>query len=103
MLWTYLGDALWVAALTIMFAASRQAAGRLSGPTVRLAGAQVPRALALWTLPAGAFLVSLALAFEARQPDVEGDPALILFGVRAVLASVFALVHLRWLAGALKP
>jgi hypothetical protein len=102
MLLTYLGDALWIAALTIMFAASRQAAGKL-GERVRLLGAEVPRGLALWALPAAAFLVSLGLAFQARTQDGGADAVLIMFGARAVLASLAALSHLRLLADALKP
>jgi hypothetical protein len=102
MLWTYLGDALWVAALTIMFAASRSAAPRIPA-RVRLFGAEVDKGLVLWALPVGAFLVSLGLAYEARTRDLEGDPALILFGIRAVLASTVAMAQLRVLAGALKP
>jgi hypothetical protein len=103
MIWTYIGDALWVAALTIMFGASRQAAGRIEGEKVELVGVEVPRRLVLWALPAAAFLLSLGLAFEARLQDVDADAALILFGVRAVTASLVALAHLRVLREALEP
>jgi hypothetical protein len=102
-LWTYVGDALWVIALSIMFGASRQAWRRTAaGRPVPLMGARLPRGLALWALPAGAFLFSLWLALQARQQAADGDAAFILFGVRAVSASLLALLHLRWLGAALK-
>jgi hypothetical protein len=98
----YAGDALWVIALTIMFAASRQAASRTAGRTrLRFLGGQAPRAVALWLLPAASFATSLWLALQARTaPEQE---AVLMFGVRAVSASTLALLHLRWLDGALKP
>jgi hypothetical protein len=102
MVWTYAGDALWVIALSIMFGASRQAWGRTTaGEAVPLMGARLPRGLVVWTLPAGAFLFSLWLALTARG-DLEGETAFMLFGVRAVTASLLALLHLRWLAAAMK-
>jgi hypothetical protein len=100
--WTYLGDALWVAALTIMFGASRQAAGKLP-ERVKLMGAELSRGLVLWALPGGAFLLSLWFAVYARTADLDGDAALILLGVRALAASTAALLHLRWLAAVHKP
>jgi hypothetical protein len=103
MIWTYVGDALWVVALTIMFGASRQAWRRIP-PGVRppLMGARLPRGLAVWALPAAAFLLSLWFAFTARTAPSDGDEAFILFGVRAVSASLLALLHLRWLGAGLK-
>jgi hypothetical protein len=98
----YAGDALWVIALTIMFAASRQAWARTEGRSrLRFLGGEAPRAVALWLLPAASFAASLWLALQAR--GVQEDMALIVFGVRAVSASLLALLHLRWLADALKP
>jgi hypothetical protein len=98
----YAGDALWVIALTIMFAASRQAWRQTDGrERVRFLGGQAPRAVALWLLPAASFAASLWLALQAR--GVQEEMALIVFGVRAVSASLLALLHLRWLADALKP
>ena len=102
MIWTYLADALWVLALAIMFGASRQASARLPA-RVKLMGAELPRGLVLWALPGGAFLLSLWFAVYARTADLDGDAALILFGVRALTASTAALLHLRWLAAAHKP
>ncbi|HEY2753667.1 hypothetical protein [Phenylobacterium sp.] len=102
MIGAYSGDALWVIALTIMFAASRHAWARTEGRThVRFLGAETPRAIALWLLPAASFAASLWLALQAR--GAQGDGAFILFGVRAISASLLALLHLRWLAEALKP
>jgi hypothetical protein len=103
MLWAYAGDALWVIALTIMFGASRQASGRIPPETkAPLMGARVPRGLFLWALPGGAFLVSLWFVALAREHAYEGDLEFIIFGVRAVSASLAALLHLRWLGDGLK-
>ena len=81
-------------ALTIMFAASRRP-GSAPRATPRAdagrPGAARPGALAL---PRGGFAVSLWLALQARRGRRR---ALILFGVRAVAASLLALLHLRWL------
>jgi len=38
---------------------------------------------------------------QARQ--AAGDAAMIVFGVRALSASLLTLLHLRWLAAALRP
>lgn len=98
----YAGDALWVIALTIMFSASRQAWGQTADrPHLSFLGGQAPRAIAIWLLPTASFLASLWLALQARNSTE--DMALIVFGVRAVSASMLALLHLRWLAQALKP
>jgi hypothetical protein len=99
---TYLGDALWVLALAIMFGASRQAWPRTrAGEKLRLPVGEIGRGLGIWGLPAGAFALSLWLALEARSRF--GDEALILFGVRATAASLLALLHLRWLKAVLRP
>ena len=103
MVWTYIGDALWVVALAIMFGASRQGWGRIP-PGVRapLMGARVPRLIAVWSVPASAFLLSLWFAYAARTGPADGDAAFVLFGVRAVAASLLALLHLRWLGASLQ-
>ncbi|MDB5417297.1 MAG: hypothetical protein JWP50_716 [Phenylobacterium sp.] len=99
----YLGDALWVIALSIMFTASRQAWSRTTpGQKLRLPIGVVGRTLALWALPLGAFAFSLCLALEARDRPFDGDAAVIVFGVRAVAAPLLALLHLRWLKAALE-
>jgi hypothetical protein len=98
---TYLGDALWVVALAIMFGASRQAWGRTQpGERLKLPIGEVGRGLALWALPAAAFAFSLWLALQARAQT--GDAAVIVFGLRATAASLLALLHLRWLNVALR-
>ena len=98
----YAGDALWVVALAIMFAASRQAWGQTAGrDRIAFLGGRSPRMIALWLLPAASFAASLWLVLQARQ--AQGDMALIVFGVRAMLAALLALLHLRWVAQALRP
>jgi len=102
MLWTYFGDALWVLALSIMFGASRQAWRRIPlGAKPPVMGVALPRGLAVWALPGSAFALSLWFAFQARDWSEDADLAFILFGVRAVSASLLALLHLRWLGGAM--
>ncbi|MDE2488510.1 MAG: hypothetical protein KGO51_14045 [Alphaproteobacteria bacterium] len=103
MILTYLGDALWVIALAIMFGASRQAWARTSpGERIRLPVGEIGRGLGIWALPGAAFAFSLWLALQAREQD-SGDAALIVFGVRATAASLLALLHLRWLRPVLRP
>lgn len=102
MLWTYFGDALWVLALSIMFGASRQAWRRIPlGVKPPVMGARLPRGLAVWALPGSAFALSLWFAVQAREWSDDADLAFILFGVRAVSASLLALLHLRWLGAAM--
>jgi hypothetical protein len=102
MIWTYLGDALWVLALSIMFSASRQAWRRMpAGVKPPVMGVRLPRALAVWALPGAAFALSLWFAMSARTWRTDADVAFILFGVRAVCASLLALLHLRWLGAAM--
>ena len=103
MVLSYFGDALWVVALSIMFGASRQAWRRIPQDVKPpLMGVRLPRMLVVWALPGAAFLLSLWFALAARQWSGEGDIAFIVFGVRAVSASLLALLHLRWLAAGLK-
>jgi len=103
MVWAYVGDALWVLALAIMFGASRQAQARIPAQVKPpLMGVRLPRALALWALPGSAFLLSLWFALAARTWSADADAALLAFGVRAVSASLLALLHLRWLEASLK-
>jgi hypothetical protein len=101
-IFTYAGDALWVAALTIMFGASRHAAGQTEGrERLRFLGGEAPRLMALWLLPAASFAASLWLALRAREATE--DASLLVFGMRAAIAPLLALLHLRWLAEALRP
>jgi hypothetical protein len=100
-LFAYVGDALWVAALTIMFAASRHASARTQGQArLRYLGGQGPRRLILWGLPVASFAVSLWPALQARLASEEA--AFVLFGLRAITASLLALLHLRGLRDTLK-
>lgn len=102
MFWAYFGDALWILALTIMFGASRQAWRRIPpGVKPPLMGVRVPRGLAVWALPGSAFLLSLWALLYSRNWAEDADLAFILFGVRAVAASLFALLHLNWLGAAM--
>ena len=104
MILTYLGDAIWVAGLTIMFSASTQAANRTAGDSqLTVLGARLPRTLALWALPGSAFAFSLWLAFAARTMDLDADEALVLFGLRMLAASLLPLLHLRLLRDVVKP
>ena len=99
---SYAADALWVIALTIMFSASRSAWGETAGrEKLAFLGGQAPRAVALWMLPVASFAVSLWLVLRARE--AAGDMAVIVFGVRATMAALLALLHLRWVSQALKP
>ena len=98
----YAGDALWVVGLTIMFAASRHAAKGSEGrERLRYLGGEGPRLVVLWGVPAASFAASLYPALQARLASEEG--ALIIFGLRAISASLLALLHLRGLRDTLKP
>ncbi len=97
----YAGDALWVIALSIMFATSRTAWTRTAGQTtVRYLGGRAPR-LMLWALPVASFAVSLWPAAQARAAGEEA--AFVIFGLRAATASLLALLHLHGLRDTLKP
>ena len=101
-IFAYAGDAMWVVALSVMFAASRTAWRRTEGQArVRYMGGLGPRAFALWALPVASFAVSLWPAIQAR--GALGDMAFVIFGVRATTAPLLALLHLRGLRDALKP
>lgn len=105
----YVGDALWIIALTIMAGASRNAWRRMDATTrVPMSfqpdgtpGWRASRAVALSTLPVIGFAASVLLVASTRNISVTSDEALIFFGVRATLAALFALAHLRWLKGAM--
>jgi hypothetical protein len=99
---TYIGDALWVVALTIMFSASRHAWSRTRpGEKLVLPIGEIGRGLGIWALPGAAFAFSLWLALQAREQAAAGDLAVIVFGVRAAAAPLLALLHLAWLKAAL--
>jgi hypothetical protein len=105
-----IGDGLWIAALSVIFSASFGGLKRIP------AGVQVPlqwarsgkvlfrarREVALFAMPAAAFFLGMMLLAANRNTQADGSSALILFGVRALMAALVTLVHLRWLQAALK-
>jgi hypothetical protein len=103
------GDVLWILALSIMASATRTAWSRMSPDTLvpmnfKASGApglRLKRGPALLVLPGAAFVVGLLLVVMNRNAVVSPDQALILFGVRATAAALFALYHLRWLKAAM--
>lgn len=103
------GDALWIVSLAIMAGASHRAWRRVPTTTKMplqfardgRAMMRVPRHVALLLIPGIAFLISLMLMWQNRQMVPGGPDALVLFGIRATLAGVFALYHLRWLEAAM--
>jgi hypothetical protein len=107
---TIAGDILWIASLSIMAGASRNAWVRMDAETrvpMKFAPDGTPlwrarRRWALTVLPVVAFFVSIALVFSNRNLAVGPDYQLILFGVRATIAALFALAHLRWLKAAME-
>ena len=103
MIWSIAGDILWAVSLTIMVAASRSAAKQLPSDThYRLFGVRVSRGVLLWLVPIVAFLVSLWLLYAARTRPANIDQMIIMFGVRAVAASLLAMLHLRWIGAAIQ-
>jgi hypothetical protein len=100
---TYLGDAVWILALSLMAGASRQAWSRMDAETLvplqpgAPKGPRLRRNIALSAAPAVAFLASLFLVAGVRSLSLTPDMALVLFGVRIVLAALATLAHLGWL------
>ena len=103
-----IGDVLWILALSIMAGASRMSWGKI-GKDVKVpmlwspSGAtlwRAPRGFALVFLPAFAFLLSLWLMLGSRR-SMALELAIILLGVRATLAAIFAVVHLTQIRRAL--
>jgi amino acid transporter len=95
-----IGDVLWLLALSIMAGASRMAWGKVKNLLVPMVWSpsgktlwRAPRAVALASTPTLAFLLSLWLLVESRRP-LELDVGIILLCVRAILAAIFAVVHL---------
>jgi len=101
LIFAYVGDAMWVLCLAVMFSVSLRAWRETEGETtLPFLGGRMRRELALWLLPAATFAVSLWLLLQARNAD--GEQALIVFGVRAAGAPLLTLLHLRWVRGALR-
>ena len=105
-----IGDGLWIAALSIVFSASMGAWKRIpAGAKVPMqwnrAGAvslRAPKPVALLALPFAAFFLGVMLLVANRNAGASGSNALILFGVRATIPAIVAIMHLRWLQAALK-
>lgn len=102
------GDALWIIALSMMAGGSREAWRRM-GPEARvpmqfsLSGKptwRLKRNIALVSPPLFALALGLFLGAQSRSIPA-GPDMLVLFGVRATLAAVFTLVHMRWLSAAM--
>jgi hypothetical protein len=104
------GDALWIIALSIMAGGSRSAWGRIAPETkipLQFAQNGAPtwrfrRNIALIAFPAIAFVVGVLLVLFNRNVAANPNTALIFFGVRATVAALFAIMHLRWLTAALE-
>ena len=95
------GDALWILALAMMasftLAAWKRIGAGVRVPVLWRAGApllRAPRWAALLALPLLAFAIGAWLQVESRQPDRDLAGALVVLGVRATLAPLFALLHL---------
>jgi len=97
------GDALWIFSLALMAGAAHQAMGRVvPGARVPLFGLRLPPVVGFWAILALALVISLWLGWTARLPGAQGDMRLILLGVRALAASLFALWHFTALNGAMR-
>ena len=98
---TIAGDVLWILALAVMIGVSRQAWKRTPADVrVPLMAWRVSRAVGFWAVPAAAFAASLWLLWVHRMAG-PGE-TLLVFGVRATSASLFALLHLRWVGAAMR-
>ena len=111
MVWVYLADALWILALSVMAGASREAGKRMARdarvPMPFATGGRVvwraPRRLGLAFTPVLATVIGLILLVFARDAaDGSFEAQVIVFGVRALIAPLFALAHLAWLRAALR-
>ena len=102
------GDALWIIALSMMAGGAREAWRRLDAETrvpMQFSREGKPvwrlkRNVALLSVPLFALAVGLFLGAQSRSLPA-GPDMLVLFGVRATLAAVFTLVHMRWLSAAM--
>jgi hypothetical protein len=100
-----LGDGVTIAALSIIWGASRviwrraPADARLPAPW----GGRAPRALALGFTPTVAAAVLLTLTFWGlADRDMDATRAVMLFGARGVLTALFGLAHLTHLRAVLQ-
>ena len=105
----YGGDILWAIALGIMANASRTAFRRIPPGTPTpapwnfsgAAGPRTARRLALMLTPTAAFLIGAGLVIVAGTHGAADAEAVMVFGARALLAALLALVHLTHVRGAL--
>jgi hypothetical protein len=104
----YGGDALWVIAMAMMATVSRTGFRRIPPGEATPApwnfsggaGPRSSRALALLFTPTAALLTGLGLMLVAADHGADAEGVLV-FGARALLASLFALVHVTHVKGAL--
>jgi hypothetical protein len=101
----YAADALWIVALAVMAAATRQAWSQVP-PGTRVpvaldqtgaAAMSAGKAPALLAVPVLAFVVGIALSALRIWADKNPLAAIALFLVRASLAPLLAVAHLLWL------
>ncbi|MDB5429102.1 MAG: hypothetical protein JWP35_218 [Caulobacter sp.] len=105
-----IGDGLWIAALSIICSSSLGAWKRIPAKVkVPMQWARsgkvsfrASRPIALLAVPVAAFVAGMVMLIVNRNAPADGPDALILFGVRATVPAILAIVHLRWLQAALK-
>jgi len=103
------GDLLWVIALGIMAGASRTGFRTIPGgvgvpmlwDSKHTVVMRLPRTLALTLVPGLAFIGGLVLLYLSRRAETI-QAAVILFGVKAALAPLVALLHLTHLKRAIQ-
>ncbi|HRD46946.1 MAG TPA: hypothetical protein PLF78_10735 [Caulobacter sp.] len=95
------GDVFWIVALALMasftLAAWRRLRPEVSVPVLwkgMTPTLRVPRAVALLTLPALAFVIGVWLKIESRALTLDLAGATITLGVRVALAPLFALLQI---------
>jgi hypothetical protein len=95
------GDALWILALSLMASASRAAWSKLRPeaklPLPLVPGVSTSRAVAVCVIPAIAFVAGAILLVAQGSVPRMSEAAVIVFGLRATLAPLFVMAHLRWL------
>jgi hypothetical protein len=96
-----LGDGLSIAALALIWAATRGAWKRI-GPDVRVpldarGAKRVSRTFGLLFIPIAATVLLLAPTLSGMAHTVQGQDALFLFCLRAFLAAIFGVTQLTYL------
>lgn len=96
------GDVFWILALALMAGFSWTSAKRMP-PAAQVpfmwdrqghVARRLPKLWALWLLPAGAFVLSVALKLQSRKVGLDMEGAVMTLGVRAVLAALISLFHI---------